>query len=150
MQQEHSYGVVAVHFPSLSEAPQFLTIQNRAGGHWDFPKGHPESNESPEETALREFAEETGVEACQLIPSLSYTINYQFKGSAEKISKQVDFFLAIVTNPTLTLQESEVTAAKWLPFAQCYQQLTFPSARKVLEQANQDLAQLPPELLSIR
>lgn len=42
-----------------------LLVQEAHGRHkgqWGFPKGHVEANESPEEAALRELAEETGLE----------------------------------------------------------------------------------------
>lgn len=146
---DHSYGIIPVYLEASGEA-HFLTIQNRTGGHWDFPKGHPEEGEDPKAAALRELREETGVEECKLIQNCDYSVTYQFTGDGgERIVKQVDFFLGIIPSKQLILQEEEVKDAKWLSFALCYQQLTFASARKLLEQANQDLAQLPPELLSI-
>jgi 8-oxo-dGTP pyrophosphatase MutT (NUDIX family) len=149
MQHDTSYGIIPFTLDTDSGQPLFLTIQNREGGHWDFPKGHPENDETPQEAALRELAEETGVEDCKLISGCAYSVTYQFNGRTGMVKKQVDFFLGQVTDPSLNLQEAEVKDAKWLQFVQCYQQLTFPSARKLLEQANQDLAQLPPELLTI-
>ncbi len=149
MQHDHSYGIIPFHLEASGEA-HFLTIQNLTGGHWDFPKGHPEDGEDPKRAALRELQEETGVESCKLIPNCEYSVTYQFTGDGGvPIVKQVDFFLGIIPSKELTLQDEEVKDAKWLPFAPCYQQLTFASARKLLEQANQDLAQLPPELLGV-
>ena len=39
----------------------YLIISSSDGAHWVLPKGHIESNESPEETALRELREEAGI-----------------------------------------------------------------------------------------
>lgn len=41
---------------------QVLLITSRRTGRWVIPKGWPHGNERPDETALREAAEEAGVE----------------------------------------------------------------------------------------
>ena len=43
------------------QQPLFLLIQQKAG-HYGFPKGHVEKNETEVETAIREIKEETGLE----------------------------------------------------------------------------------------
>ena len=62
---------------------------------WTFPKGRPDPGESPETTALREVKEETGVQACILVPipgdfAGGTTINRYFlmaqKGTGSPIS----------------------------------------------------------------
>ncbi len=56
------YGGVVVN-----EAGEVLLYEplNHFGGYvWTFPKGTQEEGESPEQTALREVEEETGVRAC--------------------------------------------------------------------------------------
>jgi 8-oxo-dGTP pyrophosphatase MutT (NUDIX family) len=40
---------------------QVLLVQGAETGKWSFPKGHLEKGESPIQTALREFYEETGL-----------------------------------------------------------------------------------------
>lgn len=40
----------------------WLTLILRAYHHWDFPKGLREAGEQPLETAIREVAEETGID----------------------------------------------------------------------------------------
>ena len=57
---EKSCGIVLFH------SDEFLIIQhsvkpNVTEGHWDFPKGHVEENETEFETAVRELKEETGI-----------------------------------------------------------------------------------------
>jgi len=55
--KERSFGAVVV-----DEKGRYLLVKHRYGGHWDFPKGHMEGDESPLEAALREVLEETGLE----------------------------------------------------------------------------------------
>ena len=52
MKREKSCGSVILR----REGSRFLTllVQNRNGGHWAFPKGHMEGEETEKETAVRE------------------------------------------------------------------------------------------------
>lgn len=69
---EEVWNWLTEHF-TLVEAAGGL-VQNEEGdllliyrrGWWDLPKGKAEPGEEPEETALREIAEETGVESLEL------------------------------------------------------------------------------------
>ncbi|MDA8028704.1 MAG: NUDIX domain-containing protein [Nitrospiraceae bacterium] len=57
-EKKRSFGIVPIAFDS-DGSPLFLIL--RAYRNWDFPKGVPESGETPLETATREFFEETGI-----------------------------------------------------------------------------------------
>lgn len=72
---------------------------NKANRSWEFPSGHVEANEHPDEAVLREFMEETGYEATQANPML--VLVWAFPDSiitqviytvecGEKVSKPVD------------------------------------------------------------
>ena len=52
-------GIVFRRVPG--EAPRYLLIRD-SYNNWGFPKGHLEGDESPAEAALRETAEETGLQ----------------------------------------------------------------------------------------
>ena len=72
---EKSCGIV------LFYSDEFLIIQhsnesNELKGHWDFPKGHVEDNESELETAVRELQEETGIDDFKLIKNFRQKITY--------------------------------------------------------------------------
>ena len=38
-----------------------MAVKSKKNGHWCFPKGHREKDESMKQTALREVFEETGL-----------------------------------------------------------------------------------------
>ncbi len=54
-----SYGVIPV-FKNESSF-YILLVKNSKGGHWGLPKGTPEKDEKPIDTARRELFEETGI-----------------------------------------------------------------------------------------
>ena len=60
-------------------------------GVWALPKGIIGDGEKPEETALREAAEETGVEA-RLVGKLG-DIRYVYTWAGERVFKVVSFYL---------------------------------------------------------
>ena len=84
MRREFSAGGV------LFKGNQVLLIKTPSG-HWSFPKGRIEKGEKPEDTAVREVLEETGV----LGEILSYLgdTRYWFTFEGERVFKVVKFYL---------------------------------------------------------
>ena len=75
MKKEISCGAVIAR--QTDAGCEVLLVCHASGGHWGFPKGHVENNETEAETALREIREETG---------LSVTLDTNFRtGGDEKI-----------------------------------------------------------------
>jgi len=77
----------SVTFRRTHGAPLFLVVSSSDGTHWVLPKGHIESDESPEEAALRELQEEAGVRG-QIITRLP---TQEFDTEQEKVI--VQYFL---------------------------------------------------------
>ena len=67
---ETSCGLVLVNY-------DMLLVLQYPQGHWDFVKGHVEPDESFEDTALRELAEETGIDTATLIPNFQRRTQYE-------------------------------------------------------------------------
>ncbi|MBO6060800.1 MAG: NUDIX domain-containing protein [Clostridia bacterium] len=87
MISERSCG--AVLYKMVEGEPHYVLVKSTFFG---FPKGHVESGESDDETALREIAEETGVRFARLDTSFRREIVYN---SPRKSGlKQVVLFLA--------------------------------------------------------
>ncbi|HEY6554254.1 MAG TPA: NUDIX domain-containing protein, partial [Vicinamibacteria bacterium] len=84
--EEHrSAGGLIVH------GSQILLISVMEGKRWQLPKGHIEEGETPEETAVREVREETGVTGRVRGPLPG--VEYWFFDRGARIHKQVDYFL---------------------------------------------------------
>ena len=58
---EKSCGLVVVNSNEILLLKYSAYDTQGEGGHWDFPKGHIETNETEIMTALRELEEETGI-----------------------------------------------------------------------------------------
>ncbi|MEN3028423.1 MAG: NUDIX hydrolase [Aquificaceae bacterium] len=84
MREEFSAGGL------LFRGREVLLVRNPSGV-WTFPKGLIEAGENPEETALREVLEETGVKG-RIVTFLG-EINYWYTREGEKIRKRVVFYL---------------------------------------------------------
>lgn len=89
---------------------RLLLIRDRFG-RWTLPKGHVEPGERPEETALREVREETGIEGRVVAPLPPTTYFYRERG--ELVRKTVLYYLIEATGGQLAPQEREVEDARW-------------------------------------
>ena len=81
---------------------------------WCVPKGHPEGDENLEQAAIREIAEETGLEV-EIITSLG-DIHYEFSAGNKLISKTVHHFLMRQTGGDLTVEndpQHEAVDVQW-------------------------------------
>ena len=130
---EKSCGIVLFH------SDEFLVIQhstesNEVKGHWDFPKGHVEDNESELETATRELQEETGIDDFRLINNFRQRITYNVHKNNAVIPKEVIFFLAESSTKSVKLS-SEHQHYRWLDFDLAHERLTYSNAKEVLVKA---------------
>jgi 8-oxo-dGTP pyrophosphatase MutT (NUDIX family) len=84
-------------------------------GMWDLPKGKLEKGESIEECAVREVAEECGIDEPTIIKSLSTTYHsYTLKG--ERILKPTYWYLMNSTDTSQLIPQKEegITDVKWI------------------------------------
>lgn len=103
---------------------------------WVFPKGligDHGKNESKEETALREVKEETGVLGKILKPLTPVEYWYIFEG--EKIKKKVYYFLMEYLSGDIKDHDFEMEEVEWLPKIEVLGRLTYPSDKKVWQEA---------------
>ncbi|HTL27864.1 MAG TPA: bis(5'-nucleosyl)-tetraphosphatase [Tepidisphaeraceae bacterium] len=104
------------------------------GRFWDYPKGHVEKGEDDLAAALRELDEETGLRDVAVIDGFSRELKYFFRKGKTLIRKTVAFFLA--ESPTDKVKVShEHSGHEWLPADEAIARVTYPSSRRVLEEA---------------
>ncbi|MDO8428004.1 MAG: bis(5'-nucleosyl)-tetraphosphatase [Candidatus Diapherotrites archaeon] len=135
MIKEKSAGIL-IFFLDAQQTPQYLLLHYPLG-HWDFPKGHVEQNETLEETALRELEEETGISKNQIaiISGFEQSLSYSYNHSGKKFFKEVTFFLAKTQTQTVKISREHINFT-WLPFELAYSKLTYENAKNILEKAH--------------
>lgn len=107
--------------------------RERDGRTWTLPKGTPLRNETTEETAVREVAEETGLEV-RITGPLSH-IEYSFVQSGTRIHKTVHYFLMEPIGGDLERHDHEFDQVRWIDFADAPTVLTFETERALVAQA---------------
>ena len=105
---------------------------------WTLPKGTPDPGESVEETALREVAEETGLEVRIVEPLPS--IEYAFVQDGTRIHKTVHYFLMEPTGGDLSRHDHEFERVRWVPFDEAASILSFATERDLVAVAAARLA----------
>lgn len=136
MKKDQAFGLVPVY----KDGEKLLFLLTRhVLGHWAFPKGHPEGAETPLQTAKREFEEETGITDYEVDDSISWQEHYFPVVNGEKLDKTVIFYLGLVNDQTVNIQEAEVQDYGWFSYEEALERLTFDEGRKVLQQANKYL-----------
>jgi 8-oxo-dGTP diphosphatase len=109
-----------------------------------LPKGNVDQGEKPEETAVREVREETGVEA-DLVAKLS-DIKYIYVrswGDRQRVFKVVSFFLLRFRSGRIGQitpgMRREVRQAMWLPLDEALEKLSYRGEREVVKLAQEYL-----------
>ena len=126
MKTEKSCG--AVVFREKDYKTQILLIRHLNGGHWAFPKGHVETGETEEQTALREILEETGL-SVQLDNTYRKVVTYSPK---RDVIKDVVYFVAVADDSEAVAQEEEISRIKWVDMQDAITHVSFDNDKKIL------------------
>jgi 8-oxo-dGTP pyrophosphatase MutT (NUDIX family) len=103
-----------------------------------LPKGHPNGDETAEQAATREVAEETGVTA-ELIDRLGDT-RYTYERKGRRMAKRVDFFLFRYVSGDVGDHDHEIEDARWMPLEEAARSLTYTGEREMVARALSRLA----------
>ncbi|MDP9490622.1 MAG: NUDIX hydrolase [Actinomycetota bacterium] len=109
----------------------------RPEGVWALPKGNVGPGEPPEETAVREVAEETGVEAVST--GKLGDVRYVYTRGGKRIFKVVSFYLLRYRRGRLgdlpAQFRHEVDEVRWLPLKDASRLLSYKGEREMAEKA---------------
>ncbi len=138
MEREFSAGGVLVK--TLRGRPMVAAIRPRGKpeGVWALPKGNLDAGERPEETALREVFEETGVRG-HLVEKLG-DVKYTYtRRDRARVFKIVSFYLFRAGRGRIgDIEERmrvEVDEARWLPLEDAPRLLSYGGEREMAKKA---------------
>ena len=100
---------------------------------WGLPKGAVEQDEAPEEAAIREVLEETGLEA-EIRQSLG-DISYWFVWEGDRVKKSVSFFLMEAIGGDTSRHDHEMEEVRWFPLTSAAGTAGYDSERDVIRKA---------------
>ena len=111
-----------------------IARRNRGGRlEWCLPKGHLEGTETAEQAAVREVAEETGINS-RVLKHLA-SIDYWFSGTDRLVHKVVHHFLLEALSGTLTNEndpDHEAEEVEWVRLDEVAARLAYPNERRII------------------
>lgn len=107
-----------------------VLLVKQTKGHWGFPKGHVEADETEVETAIREVKEETNVDV-EVEGNKRYTMRYVTdKGNM----KESVYFVARKVGGEIKEQECEIDGIEWLDFRDALERITYDNCRELFRE----------------
>jgi 8-oxo-dGTP pyrophosphatase MutT (NUDIX family) len=104
---------------------------------WQLPKGLVDRGENPEQTALREVREETGIDST-LLDSID-KIEYWYYGQSEnkriRYHKIVHFYLLNFLSGNTKDHDQEVEEARWVEIDEAGSLLSFKNEKEIVGKA---------------
>ncbi len=134
--EETSAGGVVLDMTSDPPAVALIARHDRRSRLlWSLPKGHVEEGETPEQAALREVFEETGLVG-RIVAPLG-VIDFWFVVEDKRIHKTVHHFVIEAVGGELSDEDVEVEAVEWIPFHQVVRKLAYGDERRLVEKVPQ-------------
>jgi 8-oxo-dGTP pyrophosphatase MutT (NUDIX family) len=133
-QRQTSAGGVVVR--SGPGGPEILLASRRTRKGdlvWGLPKGLVETDEAPEDTAVREVREETGYRGTVRAPLGE--VSYWFVWEGTRIRKTVHFFLMDEAGEPPGERDREMEEVRWFPLDEADSVAGFSSEKDIIAKA---------------
>lgn len=144
---EKSFGAVIFRKDDVGET-KYLLLKYRYG-HWDFPRGHKEGQETDEETMRREIQEETGISDVRIIPGFLTKSWFWYIAKGSEMEKRLrnkrgtivfkQIYMRVAETKTRNIEllpPYEQIDFAWLPYEEAINRVTFKEAREILKKAH--------------
>jgi 8-oxo-dGTP pyrophosphatase MutT (NUDIX family) len=113
-----------------SNGPVFALVGRGTPRVWSLPKGTPQQGERDEETALREVAEETGLQV-ELVAPLD-DIEYWFVAGRQRFHKRVRYYLMRAVGGDVADHDAEYEEVAWFAPEAALQALAYENEKRIL------------------
>jgi 8-oxo-dGTP diphosphatase len=134
--QVSSGGVI---FRKHANTVEIAMVAVKGGDVWCLPKGIIDKGEAPETTAIREVAEETGLNG-KIIDKLGeITYWYYMKEENAKCKKTVHFFLLEYESGDISNHDWEVDDASWFTIDEALKKASYKGEKDIIEKARGEL-----------
>jgi len=130
VKKELSAGIIPFRFTKNNNTIYLLLHYPQ--GHWGFPKGHVEEDETPLQAARRELKEETDLQVCNIHHDFKDKIDYYYSWEGEKRYKEVIFYAAEVEEKNVALS-AEHQDFCWLETGKARDKITYEDEIKMFE-----------------
>lgn len=124
-------GLVVDRTGELLRAALIARHDRRGRLVWSLPKGHLEAGETPEDAAIREVEEETGIRGRVLAPL--GVIDFWFIAENRRIHKTVHHYLMEASGGELSDEDAEVVEVAWFPLTDVRERLAYADERRLLD-----------------
>ncbi len=140
--EKRSFGIIPI-FEDY-DGYKVLVVQNAKGGYWGFPKGTPEKDEEPMQTAIRELWEETGIKKDDItIQSAPELIErHPFIKDNEEYIKVNTYRIGFVSKDTIGDNLDEIIEARWVTLTEAKKLFTINSIIDIANQVEEYLESL--------
>jgi ADP-ribose pyrophosphatase YjhB (NUDIX family) len=136
-----SYGIIPIY---KKEDQIFIcTVHNEKSDEWGLPKGTPENNESPFETAKRELQEETGISEFEIIGGKTFFEKYSFEENGVMHNKENIYYIAEVKEMIEKAEVIDSKDMKWINIDEADNFFKFDTIKTVLKEVSEYLGKFP-------
>lgn len=107
-----------------------VLLLKRHNGPWVFPKGHIDPGEQPLDTAVREVAEEAGVQA-----TVSDPFEFQTRYTRDDgVKRQISWYIMETAQTEFVQSEDVFPEGEFVEPEEALERLSFPEDRELLQQ----------------
>ncbi len=133
------FSAGGVVYRRVGDTYEIVAVHRNRHTDWSLPKGHIEKGETPEQAALREVKEETGLHV-RIVDALGEVV-YFYRRPRGLTRKVVHHFLMEHTGGELGPPNWEVDEARWIDIDQAHTLLTYKNDLGIVRKAKERLAE---------